>query len=42
MMRVLAGPTAAVAALGLLAGRVYATFPGERGPIAFERVTKPR
>ena len=42
MMRVLAGPTAAVAALGLLAGPVYATFPGERGPIAFERVTKPR
>jgi Tol biopolymer transport system component len=21
---------------------VYATFPGERGPIAFERITKPR
>jgi Tol biopolymer transport system component len=42
MKRMLAGPITAVAAFGVLAGPVHATFPGERGPIAFERITKPK
>jgi TolB protein len=42
MKRMLAGPITAIAALVVLAGPVHATFPGERGPIAFERVTKPK